>query len=203
MDARREKLIDFVLLVLPWLLFLLPFQLLRARLIEAMVFVSLSLAVLVILTGRASLHLKGKLWPLSSALGALVLYAIFLAGGVFAKATGMWGQVMAVYSAAGPSVVQLIGVPVIGLAEEAYWRGFVQRYFTEGLLGLPWWVSVAPYSLVHVVSGMPLLVLAAIPVGLVMGLICERNGVLASGISHAVWLYLVLYVFPVSSILSP
>jgi len=60
---------------------------------------------------------------------------------------------------------------------------------------------VVPYSLVHLVSGMPLLILAAVPVGLVLGFVAEKAGVAASGLGHALWLYAVLYALPVPAVI--
>lgn len=194
--------LDYVMLGLPWLLFLIPFQLFPGRLIESMTLVSVSLAAPVLLTRRAIPRTEGDRWILYSMVGAIVLYMVFLAGGLFARFIGMWNQVMIVYRATNTDILQLAGVLLIGFSEEAYWRGYVQGYVIVESLGLPWWLSVLPYSLVHITSGMPLLALAAVPVGLVMGAIAERHGIIASGLSHAIWLYLVLYILPIPSTLT-
>ncbi|QOJ78916.1 CPBP family intramembrane metalloprotease [Infirmifilum lucidum] len=200
--GRRFTRLDALLVALPWLLFAVPFQLARPRLVEAMSAVSILLALGVLATGRASISLKGIRWVPYSLGSAVALYLVFLAGGVFARTTGMWWQVEAVYSSVRPGALQLAGVFFLGLAEEVYWRGYVQGYVVKRVLGKGWWLSTVPYSLVHFVSGMPLLILAAIPVGLIFGLVAERAGVVASGLGHSLWLYLVLYVLPVTVVLS-
>lgn len=202
-EEAELRPLDLILLALPWLLFTVPFQLARSRMIEAMVVVSALLAAAALAAGRAKVDARGRGWFLYSLVGAALLYAVFLAGGVFARATGMWWQVEAVYASVKAEPLQLAGVALIGVAEEVYWRGYVQGYVVERALGRRWWLSAAPYSLVHVVSGMPLLVLAALPVGLVLGLVAERGGVAASGLGHALWLYTVLYALPVPAVLKP
>ncbi len=199
--GRNFTRLDAVLVALPWLLFAVPFQLARPRLVEAMSAVSILLALGVLATGRASISLRGVRWVSYSLGSAAALYLVFLAGGVFAKATGMWWQVEAVYSSVRPGALQLAGVFFLGLAEEVYWRGYVQGYVVKRVLGRRWWLSAVPYSLVHCVSGMPLLILAALPVGLIFGLVAEKAGVAASGLGHSLWLYLVLYILPVNAVL--
>jgi len=193
--------LDALLLALPWPLFAVPFQLLRSQMVEAMSVVAALLAACVLAAGRVRVDLKGGLWPAYTLGGAAALYVAFLAGGLFAKATGMWWQVEAVYSSVKPGLLQLLGLLVLGVAEEVYWRGYVQGYVVVRALGKRWWLSVVPYSLVHLVSGMPLLILAAVPVGLVLGFVAEKAGIAASGLGHVLWLYVVLYALPVPAVI--
>ncbi|MEZ0345591.1 MAG: CPBP family intramembrane glutamic endopeptidase [Infirmifilum sp.] len=197
----KLRITDYAMLLLPWLLFPIPFRLASEHLVEAMTLVAATLAVPVLLLGRVKLKSRSRNWPVVSIAAALVLYLVFLLGGVFARFAGMWQQVIAVYKSVKPDFIQLAGILLLGIGEEVYWRGFLQDYIIKDFLRLPWWASAIPYSLIHVVSGMPLLILAALPVGLVMGAVAEKCGVPASGIAHSLWLYLTLYVLPVPLLL--
>lgn len=63
-------------------------------------------------------------------------------------------------------------------------------------LRVNWALSTIPYALVHVTSGLAILVLATWVVGLVLGFTARTQGLSASIIAHVLWLYLVLYVLP-------
>lgn len=197
------KTTDYLLVALPWPLFYAAFNLAPARLVLAMSLVSSSLAVLALAlrpSSRAALR-PSRGWALAWFPGALALYLIFLAGGAFSVAVGVWWQVLRVYSSLTHTPVELAAVLVVGFAEEIFWRGYLQEDLVVSRLREPWWLSVIPYSLVHAVSGLPLLILAAAPVGLVMGLLARRWGVVCSAAAHAAWLYLVLYIAPIPAVL--
>ena len=197
-DAR-----DYLLLALPWPLFYIAFNLAPGSLVLAMCAVSSCMAGLAAaLKPSALASLKpGRGWVLASLLGSVTLYLVFVAGGLFSRAVGAWWQVLRVYSSLERSPLELLSTVVVGFAEEVYWRGYVQEHFISRQAGRPWWCSAIPYSLVHIVSGLPLLVLAAAPVGLIMGWLAKRWGVACSAAAHALWLVLVLYAAPVPAVL--
>jgi len=196
--ARPE---DLLLVLLPLPLFTVPFLLLPDVMVLAMGVVAPALAMPALALRRS---IAGSLRSLSlpaSLVGALLLYVVFLVGGLLSKTLGMWWQVERVYSSLTRSPLEAALLAVIGISEEVYWRGYLQEDLLVSRLGAPWWLSSLPYSLVHLVSAMPLLVLAALPVGLVMGFLARRWGVGTSALAHAAWLYIILYLVPVPAVL--
>ena len=190
-----------LLVLLPLLLFTVPFVLLPDLMVLAMGAVAPVLAAAALAMRRG---VAGSLRSLSlsaSLAGALLLYLVFLAGGLLSRILGMWWQVERVYSSLTRSPLEVLLLAVIGFSEEVYWRGYLQEDLLVSRLRAPWWLSSLPYSLVHLVSGMPLLVLAALPVGLVMGFLARRWGVGTSALAHSAWLYIVLYLAPVPAVL--
>ncbi|MEM0093620.1 MAG: CPBP family intramembrane glutamic endopeptidase [Thermofilum sp.] len=199
----RTEASDYLLLALPWPLFYVVFNLALEWLVLAMSLAASTLAAFA-LALKPSLRSRlppSRGWLLAWPLGALALYFVFIAGGAFSVAVGMWWQVLRVYSSLTRTPVELAAVFVVGLAEEVFWRGYLQEDLIVSRLGRPWWLSAIPYSLVHLVSGLPLLILAAAPVGLVTGLLARKWGVACSAAAHIAWLYLVLYIAPVPAIL--
>jgi len=197
-EARPE---DLLLVLLPLPLFTVPFVLLPDLMVLAMGVVAPVLAASALALRRSVAEsLRSPSLPASLA-GALLLYLVFLAGGLLSRILGMWWQVERVYSSLTHSPLEVLLLVAIGFSEEVYWRGYLQEDLLASRLKAPWWLSSLPYSLVHLVSGMPLLVLAALPVGLVMGFLARRWGVGTSALAHTAWLYLVLYLAPVPVVL--
>jgi len=58
-------------------------------------------------------------------------------------------------------------------------------------------VASMMYFVVHVVTFNPILVIAAFIVGLMLGVVAEKMGIVGSIIGHTLWLELILVIFPV------
>jgi membrane protease YdiL (CAAX protease family) len=88
---------------------------------------------------------------------------------------------------------------LIGPGEELFWRGFLQRRL-QADYG-PWYgflISAAIYSLVHIGSGNPMLVLAAGVCGLFWGFLYLRyRSLLMNMVSHKLWDVAIFLLFPV------
>lgn len=200
--ARIRKS-DYLMLAIPWPLFYVAFHFAAGGLVITMSAAALAMATLALaLNPGIKEALKPQPgWLPASFLGALALHLIFVTGGIFSIAVGAWWQVLRVYNSLARTPLELLAVAVVGFAEEVYWRGYLQEHLVVARLRMPWWLAAVPYSLVHLVSGLPLLILAAAPVGLVAGILARKKGVACSAAAHIAWLYLVLYVAPVPSIL--
>ncbi|MCE4613150.1 MAG: CPBP family glutamic-type intramembrane protease [Desulfurococcales archaeon] len=128
---------------------------------------------------------------------ALALYASFYAGYRASLVLGMGADVEKVYSMVYPSIDRLALLALISLSEEVYWRGGVQELLVRRRMGKPWWLASIPYSLVHVSSGIPVLVPAALVAGLILGHAASRLGLAASTLAHYSWLLLMFRFLPV------
>ena len=91
----------------------------------------------------------------------------------------------------------VVGLVWIGVMEEIYWRGGLQGLLREMNLGGHVLVASIIYSMVHVVTFNPILVIAAFIVGLILGIVAEKVGIVGSIIGHTLWLELILVIFPV------
>jgi membrane protease YdiL (CAAX protease family) len=194
---------DLALVLLPWPLFLVPFRLASENLILSMALVSTILALTAITFNRTLLELLtlNVRVLIAGLISAIALYLVFLLGHILASSIGLGQQVNLVYSIINVGYLELVLIPVIGFMEEAYWRGYLQETLVVRKLRVNWALSTIPYALVHVTSGLAILVLVAWVVGLVLGFTARTQGLSASIIAHVLWLYLVLYVLPTYRIL--
>lgn len=137
-------------------------------------------------------------------LSAIVLYGVFWAGNAVLRAWigGAAGEgIDRVYDyKAGASALRIaltIGL-LIGPMEEIVWRGILQRNLGDRLgPRTAFAVATAIYAGVHLASGNPLLVLAALVCGLFWGWMYLRwRSVLLNVVSHTIWDIAVFLVFP-------
>jgi uncharacterized protein len=136
-------------------------------------------------------------------LSALALYVVFWLGNqatryLFARAGGDISGVYAFKEQASVLRIALLMTFIIGPGEELFWRGFLQRRFEAAAGGLPGWLlATAVYTVVHVASGNPILVLAAAVCGLFWGWLYLRyRSMLLNAVSHTVWDLTVFLLFP-------
>jgi uncharacterized protein len=134
---------------------------------------------------------------------AAVLYAIFFVGNRVARAgLPFAGEgISAVYGfKAGASTwkIWLLLVFVIGPGEELFWRGYLQRRFSRQFGRMNGFaIATALYALVHLLSGNPMLVLAAVVCGVAWGLLyMQFESAVLNAVSHTAWDLVVFLVLP-------
>jgi membrane protease YdiL (CAAX protease family) len=135
---------------------------------------------------------------------AILLYGLFLLGYDATKSSPIFSQgvnqVYALRSSEPNWLIALLLIFPIGLGEEFYWRGLIQRIFTEKAgsyrgLGL---ASVA-YALVHLPTLNPPLILTALIGGLVWGSLYKFTKSLVPGIvSHILWDLMIFVILPLT-----
>jgi membrane protease YdiL (CAAX protease family) len=141
---------------------------------------------------------------------AVVLYAVFLIGNWtlvmisdrLGLIPGRAENLLSIYARQGSLSPALVGVLLffpIGFGEEVYWRGLVQKYFMSRWGGLSgFWVTTLIYTLVHVPTLNPVLILAAFTCGLFWGGMFALTGSLVPVlISHMVWDPLIFTLLPI------
>lgn len=111
-------------------------------------------------------------------------------------------QIEAIYTTKtqlDPLYIGLLLIFIIGPAEEIFWRGFVQNkigYKTNPKKALI--ITTIIYSLVHIWALNPMLLLAALVLGVHWGLLFYKYKSLVPGIiSHALWDAMIFVFFPV------
>lgn len=142
--------------------------------------------------------------PLGVAIGAL-LWGIFWVGDkvavwMFPFAEGQIGSIYSMKDGTAPLLIAALLLFVVGPAEEIFWRGYVQRNFTQRwspLLGFV--VTTAIYAFVHVWAGNFMLIVAAAVAGGLWGLLymLYPKRICALVVSHAVWDAAVFVLFPI------
>lgn len=142
--------------------------------------------------------------PLGIAIGAL-LWGIFWVGDkvavwMFPFAEGQIGSIYSMKDGTAPLLIAALLLFVVGPAEEIFWRGYVQRNFTQRwspLLGFV--VTTAIYAFVHVWAGNFMLIVAAAVAGGLWGLLymLYPKRICALVVSHAVWDAAVFVLFPI------
>ncbi len=204
----KLSLLDIVYLGLPLVLWPISFVVLQSEFIFALAVSTAILAALTLLFYRKNVRWtrgSSKLAVLAfGAASAIVLYLIFVAGGMLTTALGLGSYVSNVYASIygtqGKGTLTIILLAVIGIFEEIYWRGGVQGYAEANLerfAKAPWIASTAYYAFVHISTLNPILVVAALVVGLVAGIVAHKAGVLASIVTHVLWIEAIVIFIPV------
>jgi membrane protease YdiL (CAAX protease family) len=140
-----------------------------------------------------------------------LLYALFYAGNQFlmmasrlfpALLPDRAGNIASVYANLGglsPALVSLLLFFPIGFGEELFWRGFVQRRFSER-----WSASSAfalttlLYTAIHLPTGNPVLILAALTCGVFWGGFYWATGSLVPVlVSHMLWDPFIFVIAPI------
>jgi CAAX protease family protein len=142
---------------------------------------------------------------------AALLYAIFYLGNQFlimvsrlfpALLPDRAGNIASVYANLGglsPSLVAFLLFFPIGFGEEVFWRGFVQRRFRERWSGRSAFLLTSLlYTAIHLPTGNPVLILAALTCGLFWGGFYWSTGSLVPVlVSHMLWDPFIFVIFPI------
>lgn len=112
------------------------------------------------------------------------------------------GNINAVYANRGVLSPLLVGILLffpIGFGEEIFWRGFVQRRFSLKWSPLSaWLVTTLLYAAVHLPTGNPVLILAALTCGAFWGGLYAVTGRLVPVlVSHMVWDPVIFVIWPI------
>jgi len=169
--------------------------------------ISLSTAILLFIAlslGRGGMRLKPSGRALSAGvLSAILLYAFFWSGfQILRRNPTFIQQVSSVYllRTSGPSyLIFLLLLFPIGPAEEAYWRGLIQKNLqTKMRGGAAIIVTSVLYSLIHLPTLNPSLIFVALVGGLVWGYLFRRydNDLFPCFVSHILFDQLVFVLLP-------
>jgi membrane protease YdiL (CAAX protease family) len=151
---------------------------------------------------------KNVLWGI---LLAAALYGIFWIGNQGLILISHWfpemlpdrlGKINAVYANLGALPPALVGILLffpIGFGEEIFWRGFVQRRFGEKWNGCCAYIlTTLLYTGVHLPTGNPVLITAALTCGLFWGGVYWITGsLLPVLISHMLWDPAIFIIWPI------
>lgn len=161
------------------------------------------LSSIAVMVSRKRLNLRVSATLVLYGIGvAVLMYALFFVGFEATKSYPIFSQgVNRVYALSydEPSwVIGLLLIFPIGPGEELYWRGMIQRIFSEK--GGPYvgigCASLA-YALVHIPTLNGPLILTALIGGLIWGTLYELTGSLTPGIvSHVLWDLMIFLFLP-------
>lgn len=136
---------------------------------------------------------------------AVLLYAIFalgntLSGWLFRFAPHQVSAIYDIRHEGSPLAMALVLLFITSPAEEVFWRGFVQRWFTHRFGGKAGWLlAVCVYAGVHIFSGNLMLVMAALTAGLFWGwLYWKTDSLVPCILSHAFWTVAVFILWPLT-----
>jgi len=204
MSEVRKPVSPFIVAGAAAALYLSLFAFERAGLLDFWLWMAVSAAAVTALAFRADRAFAGRiredlgqsLMPkiVLGVLSAAILYVVFYLGNgisreLFSFAGEGIGRVYRFKEGASTLRVGLLIGLLIGPAEEIFWRGYLQQAWQK-LLGGPgaWILAAAVYSLIHVTSGNPMLVLAAAVCGFFWGGLYWRfKSLLLVVVSHTLW----------------
>jgi membrane protease YdiL (CAAX protease family) len=163
------------------------------------------IAMGVILTPHFASRWKFSLGEVLIGIGsAALLWGIFWVGDklstlMFDFARPQVGMIYGLKSSFNPWIIGVLLMFIIGPAEEIFWRGTVQRLFTERLGWIAaFFIATAIYALVHIWSlNFMLIAAAAVCGGFWALLYAWRKNLTAVVISHCLWDVAVFLVFPI------
>ena len=140
---------------------------------------------------------------LAGLLAAVILFLLFYAGNhlirmLFKDAGASISDVYSFRQDASPLRIGILMLLVIGPGEEFFWRAYLQRHFmkrfgqTAGFI-----LATFLYAAVHVATGNPVLVLAALVCGLFWGWLYLRyRSMVINVVSHTLWDIAVFLIMP-------
>jgi len=142
---------------------------------------------------------------------AAILYALFYLGNQFLMIVSRFfpallpdraGNIASVYANLGglsPTLVGLLLFFPIGFGEEAFWRGLVQRRFSERRSATSAFIfTTLLYTAIHFPTGNPVLILAALTCGLFWGGFYWATGSLVPVlVSHMLWDPFIFVIWPI------
>ncbi|MFA7327202.1 MAG: type II CAAX endopeptidase family protein [Candidatus Kapaibacterium sp.] len=173
----------------------------------AMTISAASLAIFSVLTQKDSFKslLKVNKKLILIGLGhAILLYGlsrlgVFIAQNMFDFVVPQIEAIYTTKTQLDPLYIGLLLIFIIGPSEEIFWRGFVQNKI--GQISNPkkaLIITTIIYSLVHIWAFNPMLLLAALVLGVHWGLLFYKYKSLVPGIiSHALWDAMIFVFFPV------
>ncbi len=157
----------------------------------------LSLAINRGLSLRTNLH-----WILLGAASGFILYGFFYLGFQVTKGISAFsGGVISVYSLKTNRAllpIALLLIFPISPGEEAYWRGLIQKSL-EGVRGQSqaWILQTIPYTLIHLFTLNPPLLITAFIGGLAWGYLYKLSGSITPSIlSHIIFDLLIFAILP-------
>jgi len=202
-----KNLVDKLYLLLPIVLWPMVFLVFRNIFVYAMFFATLILATFSLLRYRDLLKFtRGNKLPkilAAAAAAAAVLYLIFYFGYFATQLVGLSGSVADVYNmlySLNSKLVLGVLLIFIGIFEEIYWRGGVQSFAEKKfkkMKGTAWIISALYYGGVHLFTLNPILAISALFVGLVTAFVANRYGLLASMLTHILWIEAVVVFLPI------
>lgn len=135
-------------------------------------------------------------------IGSLILYTIFILGAFFLAYLNLAFQVEELYSSIysvisymKQQILLYVGLIIIGVFEEIYWRGALQEIFGKYLFDKTkeYWVFPSLYyTFVHLPAFNIALIAAAFVIGFVNGFLASKVGILTTTIAHVLWLEYVI-----------
>ncbi len=191
---------DMLYVGLPFILWIINFIILKEYFLLLMMFSTTFLGILTIILYRDYIMLEtGWRNIFIGFIIAIILYFIFLAGDFLTGVLGIHMYVEQVYHlifTVANKIMLVVGLIWIGVMEEIYWRGGLQGIAMRKYRGFPWIASSIPYTLVHIATLNPVLVVAALIVGITMGWTAYRYGIGSSSIAHVTWILMITVIAP-------
>lgn len=167
--------------------------------------IATAILLIISLTINRGLQLRTELrWIALGAASGILLYAFFYAGfqltrGISAFSGGV-NSVYALKTNRSLTVIALLLIFPIGPGEEIYWRGLIQKSLNGALDPSSAWILQAiPYTLIHLFTLNPPLLITAFLGGLAWGYLYKLTGsVTPSLLSHIIFDLLIFVVLPFS-----
>ncbi len=165
----------------------------------------MTLAQLILIS--ITIYLRGiplKITTRNLALGSIsatILYGVFYLGNILIQYLPfLTDQVTELYSLGDQisATLAILLILIIGSGEEIFWRRLIQDHYSAKYSPVKaLYLTTILYSSIHLVSGNPMLILAALTAGLFWGYLYLRYQDLTLNIiSHVIWDLLIFLILP-------
>jgi uncharacterized protein len=201
--TSRHKIMVLSTLIIPCALWPIVFDQILTDFWTGLAIATAILLLLSILINRGLDPHAGMLWLILGALSGVIMYGGFYVGFQATRGIATFtGGISSVYQLKTNHplffIATLLVFP-IGPGEEIYWRGLIQRSLQGSGQRYAWVLQAIPYTLIHLFTLNPPLLVTAVIGGLAWGYLYKLSGSITPSIlSHVVFDLLIFVILPFS-----
>ncbi len=199
----RQTIVALSTLIIPFILWPIVFNRILTDFWSGLAIATAILLILSISINRGLNLRVGLLWLILGATSGVIMYGGFYVGYQATRRIAAFsGGISSVYELKSNrsllAIAALLLFP-IGPGEEIYWRGLIQRKLLASGQRYAWILQAIAYTLIHLFTLNPPLLVTALIGGLAWGYLYKLSGSLTPSIlSHTIFDLLIFVVLPFS-----
>ena len=202
-NAPRQMVAALSTLTIPFILWPIVFNRVFTDFWSGLAIATATLLILSVKINHGLDLPSGVPWLILGAASAFIMYGGFYFGFQVTKGIAAFsGGISSVYQLKTSYPILVIAALLvfpIGPGEEIYWRGLIQRKLQGSGQKYAWILQAIPYTLIHLFTLNPPLLVTALIGGLAWGYLYRLSGSITPNIlSHTIFDLLIFVVLPLS-----